>query len=427
MAEKTSTILYLSDITGKPVRGASGEVIGRLADLVVRMTETETFPPVTGAVVTTGRQGRLRFYIHAAALADMSSSGARLRTDSVNLAPFARRDSEVLLHKDVLDKQLVDIDGRRVIRVNDVTLTHDPVSTMYRVAGVDVSAASLVERLGLGIVARNMQREIIPWDSVQFFASEVPVVKLKLSYDRLARLHPVDLAEIITDLGYQQGGEMIAAIADLQGDEVAADTVEELDTELQAAVLGTLNVEDAADILEEMEPDEAADLLSELTVEQVEDLLQAMDAEDAADVAELLRYDEDTAGGLMSNDFIALVPATTVGEALAQIRREDLPEFIYYIYLVDADESLTGVVSLRTLLISADDTPLANLVGDPALLITAQIDEAANDVAEQMVRYNLLAMPVIEDGKLVGIIHAHDALERLLPDEAQRDMFGTNR
>ena len=427
MAEKTSTILYLSDSTGKPVRGASGEIIGRLADLVVRMTEIETFPPVTGAVVTTGRQGRLRFYIHAADIADMSSAGARLRTDSVNLAPFARRDSEVLLHKDVLDKQLVDIDGRRVIRVNDVTLTHDPVFNVYRVAGVDVSAASLVDRLGLGMVARNMQREIIPWDSVQFFASEVPVVKLKLSYDQLARLHPVDLAEIITDLGYQQGGEMIAAIADIQGDEVAADTVEELDTELQAAVLGTLDVEDAADILEEMEPDEAADLLSELSAEQVEDLLQAMEAEDAADVAELLRYDEDTAGGLMSNDYIALTPATTVGEALAQIRREDLPEFIYYIYLVAADETLAGVVSLRTLLISADDTPLASLVGDPELLITAQIDEAANDVAAQMVRYNLLAMPVIEAGKLVGIIHAHDALERLLPDDAQRGMFGTSR
>lgn len=427
MAGKTSIILYLSDITSRLVRGASGEVIGRLADLVVRMTEAETFPPVTGAVVTTGRQGRLRFYIHATDIADMSPAGARLRTDSVNLAPFARRDSEVLLHKDVLDKQLVDIDGRRVIRVNDVTLTHDPGFNVYRVAGVDVSAASLVDRLGLGALARNMQREIIPWDSVQFFASEVPVVKLKLSYDRLARLHPVDLAEIIADLGYQQGGEMIAAIADIQGDEVAADTVEELDTEMQAAILGTLDVEDAADILEEMEPDEAADLLSELSAEQAEDLLQAMDAEEAADVVELLRYDENTAGGLMSNDYVAFSPSITVGEALAQLRREDLPEFIYYIYLTDADDRLTGIVSLRTLLISADDIVLASLLGNPDLLITAQIDDPAGDVAEQMVRYNLLAMPVIEDSKLVGIIHAHDALERILPDEAQHDMFGATR
>lgn len=427
MTEKTSTILYLSDVAGKSVRGASGEVIGRLADLVVRMTETETFPPVTGLVVNTGRRDRLRFFIHAADIAEVTTAGVRLRTDSVNLAPFARRDSEVLLYKDVLDKQLVDIDGRRVIRVNDVTLTRDPLLAVYRVAGVDVSAASLVDRLGLGMVAKNMQREVIPWDSVQFFASEVPVVKLKLSYDKLARLHPVDLAEIITDLGYQQGGEMIAAIADIQGDEVAADTVEELDPEMQAAVIGTLDVEDAADILEEMEPDEAADLLSELTAEQAEGLLQAMDAEEAADVAELLQYGEDTAGGLMSNDYIALPGAMTVGEALAQIRREDLPDFIYYIYLIDAEERLTGIVSLRTLLISPDTTPLSKLVSDPKMLITAQIDEAANDVADQMVRYNLLAMPVIEDGKLVGIIHSHDALERVLPHDAQRGIFTVTR
>ncbi|MFN8484147.1 MAG: CBS domain-containing protein [Anaerolineae bacterium] len=426
MAQTGPQILYLSALVGRPVRGASGEMVGKLTDLVVRMHESETFPPLSGLVTTVpGRRG-FRFFIHISDIAEITRQGVRLKTDKLDLAPFARRDSEVLLGRDVLDKQLVDINGRRVIRVNDVTLTLDPVSNSYRVGGADVSTASLLERLGLRGLARNMTHEVIPWDSVQFFASEVPVVKLKLSYDKLARLHPVELAEIINDLGYQQGGEMIAALADIQGDAVAADTVEELDPELQAAVIGTLSVEDAADILEEMEPDEAADLLSELPAEQAEDLLQAMEAEDAADVRELLQYEEDTAGGLMSNDYVAFGPEMTVGEALAQMRHAELPEFVYYIYVCTADEALAGVISLRTLLLANDAQPLGDLMSHADSLITANVGEPARDVAEEMIRYNLLAMPVIEDGKLVGIIHSHDALERVLPEPGQSGVFGGN-
>ncbi len=426
MAQTGPQILYLSALVGRPVRGASGEVVGKLIDLVVRMHENETFPPLTGLITAvTGRRG-FRFFVHVTDVGEITREGVRLKTDKLNLAPFARRDSEVLLGRDVLDKQLVDINGRRVIRVNDVTLTFDPSSGVYRVGGADVSTASLLERLGLGGVARNMVHEVIPWDSVQFFASEVPVVKLKLSYDKLARLHPVELAEIIGDLGYQQGGEMIAALADIQGDAVAADTVEELEPELQAAVIGTLDVEDAADILEEMEPDEAADLLAELPAEQAEDLLQAMEAEDAADVRELLQYEEDTAGGLMSNDYVAFSPETTVGEALVRMRHDDLPEFIYYVYVCTEEDVLAGVVSLRSLLLAPDDTPLSELMSASDTLLSAHVTEAARDVAEEMIRYNLLAMPVIEDGKLVGIIHSHDALERVLPEPGQRGLFGGN-
>ncbi len=426
MGQTGPQILYLSALVGQPVRGASGEVVGKLIDLVVRMHESETFPPLAGLVTAVpGRRG-FRFFIHATDIAEITRQGVRLKTDKLDLAPFARRDSEVLLGRDVLDKQLVDINGRRVIRVNDVTLTLDPVSQLYRVGGADVSTASLLERLGLGGVARNMVHEVIPWDSVQFFASEVPVVKLKLSYDKLARLHPVELAEIINDLGYQQGGEMIAALADIQGDAVAADTVEELDPELQAAVIGTLNVEDAADILEEMEPDEAADLLAELSAEQAEDLLQAMEAEDAADVRELLQYEEDTAGGLMSNDYVAFGPDTTVGEALSHMRQTDLPEFIYYVYICTPEEALAGVVSLRALLLASDAAPLTELMIPAENLLTAHVNDAAQDVAEEMIRYNLLAMPVMEEGKLVGIIHSHDALERVLPEQGQSGVFGGN-
>ncbi len=424
MAEKTSTILYLSGLLGQKVRGASGEVIGKLADMVVRMTETETFPPVTGLVTTITGRARLRFFIHASDIAEITEGGVRLKTDKFNLAPFARRDSEVLLNRDVLDKQLVDINGRRVIRVNDVTLSRDPGAAVYRVAGVDVSAASLVDRLGLRRVAQGMQREVIPWDSVQYFASEAPVVKLKLSYDKLARLHPADLGEIINELGYQQGSEVIEAIAESQGDDVAADTVEELDPELQAAVIGAMDVEDAADIIEEMDTDEAADLLADLPPEQAQDILEAMEAEDAADVRELLQYEEETAGGMMTTDYLSLPPSMTVADAIVRVRQPDMPEFAYYLYVVDEQEKLLGVVSLRGLLAAADDQTLGEIMSPTSALITAHVGEAARDVAEQMVHYNLLAMPILDDGTLAGIVHAHDALERLIPEEGQRRFFG---
>lgn len=427
MVEKITTILYLSALLGQPVRGASGEVVGKLADMVVHMSETETFPPVAGLVTTIVGRSRLRFFIHASDIAEISEGGVRLKTDQLNLAPFARRDSEVLLNKDVLDKQLVDINGRRVIRVNDVTLTFDPTSGRYRLAGVDVSAASLVDRLGLRGLAKNLARETIPWDSVQYFASEVPVVKLKLSYDKLARLHPADLGEIINELGYQQGGEMIAALAETQGEAVAADTVEELDPEVQAAVISSLDVEDAADIIEEMDTDEAADLLAELPPQQAADILEAMQTEEAQEVRELLQYKVDTAGGIMSTDYLALPADLTVGETLTRLRTTELPEFTYYVYLVDETEMLLGIVSLRGVLAASDEALLHEIMIPAEKLITAQVDEPARKVAEEMLHYNLLAMPVLQEGRLMGIVQTHDALERLIPDDGQRSFFGGSR
>ncbi len=427
MLDKTRGILYLSAIIGQPVRGASGEIVGRLTDMVVRMTEAEMFPPVAGLVTAIVGRLRHRFFIHATDIAEISEGGVRLKTDNFNLAPFTRRDSEVLLGKDVLDKQLVDINGRRVIRVNDVTLTRQPNDAGYRVAGVDVSAASLVDRLGLRRLAAGMQREVIPWDSVQYFASEVPVVKLKLSYDKLATLHPADLGEIIGDLGYQQGGEMIAALAETHGDELAADMIEELDPELGAAVISAMDVEDAADIIEEMESDEAADLLAELPPEQAEDILEAMEEDEAEEVRELLQYQEDTAGGIMTNEYVSLPPTLTVAEALTRLRVADLPEFSYYLYLLDEAETLLGVVSLRGLLQATDDQTLGEIMIPATALFTAQVTEPAREVAETMLHYDLLAMPVLEEGRLVGIVMTHDALERLIPDESQRSFFGGGR
>lgn len=428
MPETIPIILYLSAILGQPVRGASGEIVGKVTDMVVRMTETEMFPPVTGLVTAAVGRSRLRFFVHAGDITEMKVQGVHLKTDQLNLAPFTRRDSEVLLSKDVLDKQLVDINGRRVIRVNDVTLTLDPSGPVYRVAGVDVSAASLIDRLGLRRLAQGMQREVIPWDSVQYFASEVPVVTLKLSYDKLARLHPADLAEIITDLGYQQGGEMIAALAETHGDELAAETIEELDPELGAAVMSALDVEDAADILEEMDSDEAADLLAEMSPEQAADILEAMEHEEAEEVRELLRYGEDTAGGMMSTDFLAVPASRSVGDTLALLRAPDPPEFTYYLYVINAEEVLEGVVSLRSLLQAADEETLSVIMTPVTSVITAQVDEPARQVAEAMVHYNLLAMPILDAaGHLVGIVQTHDALERLIPDDAQRTFYGGSR
>jgi Mg/Co/Ni transporter MgtE len=186
-----------------------------------------------------------------------------------------------------------------------------------------------------------------------------------------------------------------------------------------------MDVEDAADILEEMEPDEAADLLADLSAEHAENLLEAMAAEEAADVRELLQYQENTAGGIMSTEYIALAPSLTVSEALARLRSDDVPEFVYYLYVVDEGKTLLGVLSLRSLLMSAPEQLVTDAMNTAGAPITARVTDPARDVAEEMVHYNLLAMPVLDDeGRLAGIVQMHDALERLLPDDSRRRFFG---
>jgi len=404
-------MLFLTSIVDQPVEGKSGEPIGRIEDLIVRMGE-DRYPPISGLIV---RDGRRRFFVPASRLQGLNGV-ARLASSTVDLAPFARRSGEVLLRRDVLDHQLIDITGRRIVRVNDVQLT--PVESGYRVVGVDISPQALLRRLGpRALAGRIVGRQIIDWTDVQYLASTAPV-QLKVSYDRLAELNPVDLARIVDALSYRESAEIVAAL----DEETAAETLEEVSDERVADLLEGMDQERAADILEEMTPAAAADALEDLDSHVAEQLLARMEPEEAADVQVHLEYDEDSVGRIMSRDFVRVAAEATVGEALASIRSlEEVPDPLLAIYVVatDAPDTLRGLVRLRSLILADPATPLVEVLDED--LPTVGPEDRAERAAQVLAEYNLLAVPVLDEGRrLLGIVTVDDALAVLLPEIWQR-------
>ncbi|MDP9381914.1 MAG: CBS domain-containing protein [Chloroflexota bacterium] len=407
------TALYLSRILGRPVLDAQGKRVATVKDLVVRFG-SEPYPVVSGLVA---RQGNRDFYLDRAQVADISTRGARLATYKVDLRPFERREGEALLRRDILDKQLIDVDGRRLIRANDLVLAY--IDGQYRLVGVDVSVQGILRRLGPAALTGNMEsRRIIDWEDVESFATDVPMVRLRTSHEGVARLHPVEIAHILDSLSFRQGQEILEAL----DDETAADTIQEMHPDEAADLMEGLDRERAADILDEMDPDDAADLLADMSAESAEELLELMEPEESEDVRELLSYEEDTAAGLMTTDYVALPQDLTAGEALARLRAlEEPPDPLYHLYLVDAEgsERLVGVAPLRDVVLAAPDTPLTALAWDE--FQSARLDEPSRDVAHKMAEYSLAALPVVDEGgRIMGIVLVDDAMDVLVPDLSGR-------
>jgi len=426
-AQPIRRFLSVSRAIGAPVWGRANEYIGRLADAVARVEHPgdERFPPLTGIVVRVGGTrwgaGGHNVFVRWDAVKELTPDAVRLSSSRLDLRPFERRDGELLVAGDVLDKQVVDVGGRRVVRVNDVELAPDPRRAGgWRVAAADVDTGSFIARVVPKTFAEPVRRRFpnrpaIPWDQVEFFASDVPGVKLRVDHSNLARMHPADIAELIADLGYRQGEEVLAAL----DEPTAADVMENLPSELQGAVLTAMDEEKAADILDEMEPDVAADILAELPEEEAQDLLEAMEPEEAADVSELMKHAPDTAGGLMTTDFLAVPATLTVAEAIERLRGEEaLPSIIPYLYAVESDDAptLLGMVRLRDLLLARPEQRIGEVMN--AEVLSVPVDEEAEEAAEQLAHYDLVELPVVDaEGRLVGVITVDDALDVLLPDE----------
>src|SRR6476660_4704849 len=403
-------MLYLSQVLGRAIRDLEGERVATVKDVIVRLGEGD-HPPVTGLVA---RYRRRDFFMSRWRMIDLNEQGVRLNSDILDLRPFVRRDGEVLLARDVLDKQLIDVDGKRVVRVNDVQIID--AAGEWRVTGADVSLQGLWRRLApSGFVGTNRTVEVIDWADVGYLATDAATVQLKSSQGKLARLHPVEIARLAEALSYHHGSEVVEA----RDDETAAETLEEMPAERQVQILGEMDQERAADILEWMSPDEAADVLGDLPEEKAEELLGLMEDEEQADVAELLPYADDTAGGLMTTEFVTLPRDLTVVEALARLREmAETPNMIYYLYVVEAEGSwkLVGVIALRSLILADPAMPLAEVMRTEFQM--ANPDEAAAEVAQRIAEYNLLALPVMDEtGDLLGIITVDDAMEILLPKD----------
>ena len=402
-------MLYLSQVLGRPILDLEGERVATLKDVIVRLGEDE-HPPVSGFVA---RYRRRDFFLPRWRITHFGEAGVRLNSDIIDLRPFMRREGEVLLARDVLDKQLIDVDGKRVVRVNDVQVLE--AANEWRVTGADVGLLGLWRRLAPSFLRSGKPVEVIDWADVGYLATDAATVQLKSSRGKLTRLHPVEIARLAEAFSYQQGAEIVESL----DDETAAETLEEMAAARQAQIIGDMDRERAADILEHMSPDEAADVLGDLPEDKAEDLLNRMEDEEQLDVAELLPYEDDSAGGLMTTEFVTLPRELTVGEALARLREmAETPNMIYYLYIVAAEDSwkLDGVIALRSLILSEPSAPLERVMRSE--LQVAHPDDAAVDVAQKIAEYNLLALPVVDEtGDILGIVTFDDAIEILLPKD----------
>ncbi len=405
-------MLYLSQAIGRPVRDRQGEPIGKVADLIVALGGQ--YPPVTGLVVVTDKR---RIFLPWTSVDTLDNTGARLKTHTIDIDKFRQRPNEILLKRDLLDKQIVDIDGRKVVRVNDLRL--DEIEGTNRLVAVDVGASGLLRRLGLEAQYRTLARNLhlpiperyINWEDVDPVETSVASIKLRVPHKGLAELHPADLASIIDQLGRKDRAGVIASL----DDEAAADAIEEMEPETQVEVLEDLEPERAADILEEMSPDDAADLVADLSETAREEILALMEHEEAAEVKELLRYPEDTAGGIMTTEFVSVPATMTAGATIDRLRElEPNAETIYYVYVIDDDTRLVGVLSLRDLIVAKPEMRVADVMLEEP--VTVKVLSHEDEVAQVVARYNLLAVPVVDDDhRLVGIVTVDDAIDTVLP------------
>lgn len=415
--------MFVSEILGKAAFDSEGERIGRVRDFAV--SPGDKMPRVSAVVVQAGRE---RLLIPAQDVATFAPTVV-LKAAFEHSGRYEIQEDDLLLSKDVLDKQLVDVHDYRVVRVNDIRLANS--ARGVRVVAVDVGWRGLLRRIGAdGIVAwvlksLRLKRPsgLISWDDVEPYERVGGRIRLKVPIARLAKLHPADIGNIINELDPAERKEVVQSL----DTETAADALQEADPEVQVEVLTNLEDEVATDILEEMEPDEAADLLGDLPAELSEDLLSKMEQDDAEEVKELLAYEDWTAGGLMTNEFIAIgceMTAQQVIEHLREIGPE--AETIYYVYVVDEDERLSGVLSLRDLIVSPPDTLISSFVISE--IIQVHVDAGIEEIAKLMGRYNLLALPVVDDEqRLLGIVTVDDALEQVLPADWRRGLRGEHK
>ncbi len=406
-------MLYVSQMQNRQVWDAWGQPVGRCADVLIGAMD-QAFPPVR-ALLLRGDDDR---FIPASCVSSLYPS-ITLNVPQDKCLPYTPTGDELRLMDRVLDRQIVDTEGRRVVRVNDLQLAR--VGDQYCLTGVDVGGRGLLRRLGIEgfgqavsrLLGRSWQTGIIPWEDVAPLHQEDPL-RLRVSHDRIIQLPPADLAAILNDLDHHTG----AALMQTFSNETLADALEESPAEVQVAVLSHMEPERAADILEEMDPDEAADLLADLPEQTSEQLLSLMEEDDAAEVRSLLAYPEESAGGIMTTEFAHAPIGLCAGELLDYLRRsEDArdDEVMYYIYLVDEDHRLRGVISLRDLVMAAPDADLTPWIDlDP---VTVDPSTPQKEVAYMVAKYDLLAMPVVDpdSGALLGIVTVDDAVDTVLP------------
>lgn len=408
---------YLSELLGREVRDVKGVLYGKLDDvLIAPESSRDPYPRIVALAVKRGGTSSL---LPWAGTEDLAGNKIILQKPAAK--PYQPMTNEIYLNRDVLDKQVIDTNGFRVVRVNDLELAK--IGDDYRLVNVDIGGRGLLRRLGWEDAFENMAealRRELPSRSIKFTDLEfIPQgdLQVRVAGEKLKELHPADIAAILEDMRPRQVGQLMGGLSD----EKAADVMEELEPEFQADVLETLSDAKAADIVEEMEPDAAADVLQEMDEDKRAHVFNLMEPEESAEVAELIKHPEDTAGGLMTTKYLTVpVPSdVTVGEALQRVRA-DAPakeaETIYYVYVVDAEDHLVGVFSLSDLVLASPETTVDSIMHHKAIRVP--LTATHEQVLEEIAKYSLLAVPVVDgENHLLGIVTADDALALILPAE----------
>jgi CBS domain-containing protein/sporulation protein YlmC with PRC-barrel domain len=444
--------LYLSDLIGKKVYDAQGNSLGRVRDLVAEITPSvqlaeeditgplvlvdtidqaaeRVLPAIKGIVVRKGNKNE-QFYLpidHVGSLSPRVMLASALHAE---LQPFdGRRAGEILLARDLWDKQVIDLEQRRVVRVNDVVLfehilpmpgddEHPVTSPRWWVRGVDVGFGGIARRLRISrfvqaLTSQPLRSRVVRWNYIDVFGSKEPG-GVAVRHKKLANLHPAEIARITDSVSYLQGAEIVAALEDT----LAADTLEEITDERRADIVEQIPEDRAAHILEEMAPDEASDLLADLPEPKANSLLEHMEDDEAQPVRQLMRYPENTAGGIMTNEFVRVLPDATVEEVIEANRYSfATADLIYYMFVIDAEDTnkLVGIITVRDLLVQPRNCPVKEFMLRD--FTSVRPGENKKEAARKMAEYNLIALPVVDaTGTLHGVVTVDDALEALLPE-----------
>lgn len=412
-------MLYLSQMLGKPVVDASGEKIGVVSDLAI--STGEVFPRITSLAFK--GPANVPFMISWRKYVErFDEDGIVLSVDAPDIRFSYLQPTEVLLARDLMNRQIVDTQGMKVVRVNDLKLS--PSGTQIRLLGAEVGLRGilrglhpLVERAAVGVsklFSRKLDEQIIAWNYMDLLDRDLSEVQLSVTHRRLDELHPADVADILEQLDPQQRAAVFAHL-----DESArTEAVSEMEDEVQAEFLDDLDDATAARLIGSMEPDDAADIVRDLPYEKAETLLRLMGMHDADVIRRLLGFKDGTAGGMMTTQFVAVPGDTTVREAIGVLR--DLPEdfpTVHYVYVTDTYGKLVGVLSMRTLVLSADDVPLSTIMYTDVMSVAP--DETEEEVAADIFKYDIPAMPVVDSrGALLGIVTTEDAWDALEDDRA---------
>jgi magnesium transporter len=412
------TTLALSELLGATVYDPSGAASGRVREVTLAPQEDRS--RIASLIVKTKSGNRLLPFTAVSAV----NGGIRATTAAADWPAANGTEGLFLLERDLLDQQVIDINGRKVVRVNDVDLQLDafkggtPSQPVLRVQSVDVGARGAVRRLLRGVAPKSALHALlgrippraIPWNFVDVIETDpARRVKLKISHEGLAKLHPADIADIVEDLAPDER----QAVFQTLDQETAAEALEEVEPRVQKAIVESLDSERAAEIVEEMNPDAAADLLADLPEERTEQILVQMEPEAQQEVVELLEHQEETAAGRMTTEFLALPVNATVQNAIDSMREfEGGVEAVSTIYLVDSHGTLVGAVPLARIVLVPTATPMLALTQEP--LILSHQGASDNEVAELFDKYNLLTLPVVDEhNKLTGVITSDDVISML--------------